>query len=261
MSNNDILQLSFDQWHFNNEIDLIIADPPFGINFSGKPSNYNRKNNLVVDGYIEWKRLQIPYYLEQLFISAEKYLKQTGCILLFAGWQLSNLISQIYRNIEDTLLLSLQGKLYWNFNFAPACKKRPNHNVYEIFWFTKHPTKYTYNKYCSHSHCQKGEANLTAINIKKEYIKGIPKYPTRLPSELIATLIEHFSNPYNKILDFMCGSGITGIVCELLYPDREIFLGDLNPNSQIVYSALFNHFKKNWKLSDNLSAFLPSQEK
>ena len=38
----------------NINADLIIADPPFGIEFSGKPTNYHRKSENVVDGYVEW---------------------------------------------------------------------------------------------------------------------------------------------------------------------------------------------------------------
>ena len=34
-------------------IDLIIADPPFGIDFSGKESQYNRKSENIIDGYVE----------------------------------------------------------------------------------------------------------------------------------------------------------------------------------------------------------------
>ena len=34
-------------------IDLIIADPPFGIKFTGKGTQYNRKSEYVVDGYTE----------------------------------------------------------------------------------------------------------------------------------------------------------------------------------------------------------------
>jgi len=39
---------------FNVNADLIITDPPFGIEFSGKPTNYHRNVNNVVDGYVEW---------------------------------------------------------------------------------------------------------------------------------------------------------------------------------------------------------------
>ena len=35
----------------NVNADLIITDPPFGIQFSGKNGNYHRNVNNVVDGY------------------------------------------------------------------------------------------------------------------------------------------------------------------------------------------------------------------
>ena len=34
-------------------IDLIIADPPFGLDFTGKESLYNRNSEYVVEGYHE----------------------------------------------------------------------------------------------------------------------------------------------------------------------------------------------------------------
>ena len=37
----------------DNSIDLIIADPPFGINFDGKGAQYNRKSEFVISGYTE----------------------------------------------------------------------------------------------------------------------------------------------------------------------------------------------------------------
>ncbi|PWI49537.1 hypothetical protein CEE45_01720 [Candidatus Heimdallarchaeota archaeon B3_Heim] len=243
-----IQQKSFDYWDFNNEIDLMICDIPFGISFTGKPSNYNRRSNLVVDGYVEWNRNEIPYYLELLFTSAEQYLKKTGSLLIFAGWQISNLIAKKYLDIQNNLSLTHQGKLYWNYNFSPHCTKRPNTNCYEIFWFTR-SKNWFYNNRCSLDHCQNGEANLSVLDnhisvltIKKEYLKGIPKYPTRFPSLLVKIIIEHFSDKNSTILDPLCGSGIIGAICDLYYPDRIVYLGDLNPHSPIVFTELLKFY-------------------
>ena len=231
----------FDSWHFKNEIDLMICDIPFSIDFTGKPSNYNRKSDLVVNGYVEWQKEAIPVYLEQLFTSAEQYLKNTGSLLIFAGWQISNYIASKYLEIQYNISLTHQGKLSWNYNFSPHCTKRPNTNFYEIFWFTK-SKKWFYNNRCSLDHCQNGEANLSAINVKKEYLKGIPKYPTRFPSKLVKIIIEHFSDKHTTILDPLCGSGIIGVICKLFYPDRTVFLGDLNPQSSIVFTELLKYY-------------------
>lgn len=232
---------SFDSWHFKNEIDLMVCDIPFNIGFTGKPSNYNRKSDLVVDGYVEWSKDEVPYYLEQLFTSAEQYLKNTGSLLIFAGWQISGLVIKKYLEIQDNISLIHRGKLYWNYNFAPYCKKRPNTNCYEIFWFTR-SKNWFYNNQCSLDHCQKGEANLSILTVKKEYLKGIPKYPTRFSSELVKIIIEHFSDTDSKILDPLCGSSIVGVICKLFYPDRTVFLGDLNPQSSIVFDELLKYY-------------------
>ncbi len=37
----------------SQSIDLVVADPPFGLNFDGKEAMYNRNSNLVVEGYSE----------------------------------------------------------------------------------------------------------------------------------------------------------------------------------------------------------------
>lgn len=249
-----IQQIAFDKWSFNEEIDLIIADPPFSLDFTGKASNYNRNADIVVDGYVEWTREEYPLQIQNLLDSCFRYLKSTGSLLIFSGWQMSSLIGELCEKSP----LYLQGKLYWQFNFIPPCKKRPNHNIYEIFWLTKNKNSWKYNNRCSYDHCLSLEKNLACINIKKEYLKNITKYPTRFPSKLVGILIEHFTTENDVILDVMCGSGIIGVIVQVFYPNRTIYLGDLNPNSQIVYNALLKYFshQKNANKSRNLSDFL-----
>lgn len=97
--------------------------------------------------------------------------------------------------------------MYWTYNFAPVCRKKPSHNVYEIYWVTKEE-KWTFNNRCSTHHCQKGEPNLSTLNFKRDYKVNILKYPTRLPFKLLQCLIEPFSNKNNLIFDPLCGSGM-----------------------------------------------------
>jgi DNA modification methylase len=62
----------------------------------------------------------------------------------------------------------------------------------------------------------------------------------------VGILIEHFSDREHTILDPMCGSGIVGVVNELKY-HRKCYLGDLNPNSQLVCDSLLKFFKERLK--------------
>ncbi len=81
------------EWNDVNA-DLIITDPPFGIEFSGKNTNYHRNVNNVVDGYVEWKVSEYGEKIQQLLEVIKRNLKPNGQALIFSGWNNSN----IYQN-------------------------------------------------------------------------------------------------------------------------------------------------------------------
>ncbi len=216
--------------------DLIITDPPFGIKFSGKADNYNRDVGQVVDGYVEWEIQEYKSKIQGLLDCISENLQSNGQALVFSGWNNSHII---HREIIGCDELQLQGKLYWSYNFAPYCRKRPAHNVYEIYWMVRSDSWY-YSNTCSTSHCQDGEANLSTLIFKRDYKKNMPKYPTRLPFEMLKCLLEHYSREGDLIFDPLAGSGMVGIVAAAL--NRDFLLGDLNRQAKLVYEKLLNHY-------------------
>ncbi len=239
----------------NVNADLIIADPPFGIQFNGKNGNYHRKVENVVNGYVEWNPTEYAEKIQQLLECIEKNLKENGQALIFSGWNNSNIIQERIMRCNG---LTLRGKMYWTYNFAPACKKRPAHNVYEIFWVTK-GNEWTYHKRCSTLHCQNGEPNLTTLAFKRDYKVNMPKYPTRLPFDLLHSLIDHFSNKSDLIFDPLAGSGMLGAVAYLL--KRDFILGDLNRNGKIVFRHLLDYClnDKRFKQDRKLDTFMQNE--
>jgi DNA modification methylase len=225
--------------------DLIITDPPFGINFNGKATIYNRKAENVVDGYVEWSISEYGEKIDQLLECIKRNLKENGQALIFSGWNNSNIIHDRIVNFKG---LNLRGKLYWMYNFAPVCRRKPSHNVYEIYWVTK-GEKWTYHKRCFTDHCLKGEPNLTSLKFPRDYKVNMPKYPTRLPFRLIQCLLEHFSNKGDLVFDPLCGSGMVGVVSYML--ERDFIMGDLNPNGKIVFKHLLDYYlNKNGLIQD-----------
>ncbi len=224
-----------DDWKDVNA-DLIITDPPFGIDFSGKNGNYNRNVRNVVDGYVEWKVSEYDRKVERLLEVIERNLKKNGQALIFSGWNNSNIVHNKILQFER---LKLRGKMYWIYNFAPACKRKTSHNVYEIYWVTK-GDRWIFNNRCSTHHCREGEPNLSTFIFKRDYKINMPKYPTRLPFKLLQSLIEHFSNEGDLIFDPLCGSGMVGIVSYML--NRDFIIGDLNSNGKTVFEHLLHHY-------------------
>ncbi len=221
---------------YNVGADLIITDPPFGIEFSGKNGNYHRNVNNVVDGYVEWGESEYDQKISQLLDVIHRNLKEEGQALIFSGWNNSY---TIHNKILQHYGMTLQGKLYWVYNFAPACKKRIAHNVYEIYWVTKGKS-WTFHNRCNTTHCQQGEPNLSVLLFKRDYKMNMPKYPTRLPLLLLQCLLEHFSSEGDLVFDPLGGSGMVGIAAHLL--NRDFLVGDLNRNGKVVFKHLLHHY-------------------
>lgn len=214
--------------------DLMITDPPFGIGFDGKGGTYNRNQEPVVDGYVEWSEEDYCEHISTLLRTFKRNTKWDGQALILSGWNNS---SDIHSLVREDSSIELQGKLYWEYNFAPYCENRPAHNVYEIFWVTK-TDDWTYNENCRERHCRNGESNLSTISVQREYIKDAPKYPTRLPVELVNVLVEHFSEENDTVFDPMAGSGMIGIGASNL--NRDAVLGDKNQEAKEVFEEYEN---------------------
>ncbi len=72
----------------NVNADLVITDPPFGIEFSGKNGNYHRNADNVVGGYVEWSASEYGEKIQQLLGCIKKNLKENGQALIFSGWNI-----------------------------------------------------------------------------------------------------------------------------------------------------------------------------
>lgn len=213
------------------DADIAISDPPFGLKFDGKARNYNRDVSRVVDGYVEWETSEYYDKVNRLLDVLTRNTTASGQAIVFSGKDNSHLLHQM---VLDHDSWRLEGKLYWAYNFAPYCKKRPAHNVYELFWMVK-DDDWFYSNDCSFDHCQEGEANLSVLDIQRNYLKEMPKYPTRLPLEVVGVLLEHFTEPGDKVFDPLAGSGSIGIGAAGL--GREAVLGDLNENAKEVFES------------------------
>lgn len=221
---------SMEDWD-DVDADIAICDPPFGLEFDGKATNYNRDVSRVVDGYIEWNKTEYSEKINDLLNVLDRNTISDGQAIVFSGKDNSHLLHQTILEHETW---RLEGKLYWAYNFAPYCTKRPAHNVYELFWMVKGDDWY-YTNECNFDHCQEGEANLSMLDIPRNYLKEMPKYPTRLPLEVVGVLLDHFTKPDNTVFDPLAGSGSVGIGAASL--GRKAVLGDLNEGAKQVFKS------------------------
>jgi site-specific DNA-methyltransferase (adenine-specific) len=174
-------------------VDLIIADPPFGINFTGKPSNYNRKSSLV-DDYIEVTK-GYEKFVTSTMLELYRVLKDTGTLWIIMGY--SNLR---YWEYFGSLLFNEQiGHVIWKYQFGVYAKKRPVVSHYHLLVYAKGDT-WTWNQ-------QGYDEDVWVIN--RPYRRGEKKYPNRLPDQVVEQIIIRSSNEAQIIYDPFVGSGTT----------------------------------------------------
>lgn len=178
-------------------IDLVIADPPFGIAFDGKSGVYNRDENLVVEGYEEVEDYQS--FTREWLAELPRVMKPTSTAYVFSGW--TNL-EAVLAGAREAGLVTLN-HLIWHYPFGVYTKKRFVSSHYHIVVLVKDPKKYFFNKIENYPE--------DVWLFKRKYRTGQPKNATTLPLDVVSRCVDFSSRPGDIVLDPFMGNGTTAI--------------------------------------------------
>jgi len=229
----------------DKSIDLIICDPPFGINETKFEKHYNRNDFNIIDGYVEAPNDYNKFTLDWL-TQAKRILKDNGSIYIISGW--SNLHS-IYNAIEKLDLFEVN-HIIWKFNFGVATTKKWVSSHYHILYLTKDKNiKTIFNKNSYFSDDEKDKNNKSLLYkdmedvwiINKEYSSNQLKNQNKLPEKLIEKIILYSSNEKDIICDFFMGNFTTAMVAKKL--NRQVFGFELNKNSYDYFIKIFKNIE------------------
>ncbi|MHA1143681.1 MAG: DNA-methyltransferase [Candidatus Helarchaeota archaeon] len=229
----------------DESIDLVIADPPFGINFDKMGSQYNRKASLVIPGYSEIKQDYEEFshgWIKEVY----RVLKNTGSFYLISGW---TKLREILNAIAKAGFITVN-HIIWKYQFGVFTKRKFVSSHYHVLFLVKNPKKYYFNKI---DHYPEDVMNLSSQNvgspvsamdeywlnymenvweIKRPYNRGKIKNSTKLPEELVEKFIKYSSRPMENgkkavVLDPFMGNGTTAVAC---VKNRRNFIGfEINP--------------------------------
>lgn len=182
-------------------IGLIISDPPFGIDFDGKSTAYNRDSDYVLGGYEE---IQGSYdvFTRKWMHELPRILKPDGSAYVFSGWT----------NLEDVLRggreagLTLLNHIIWHYPFGVYTRKRFVTSHYHILLFVKDSQGYFFNKFEHYPE--------DVWRIKRPYRIAETKNGTRLPLTVVCRCIDFSSKPGDVILDPFMGNGTTALAAK-----------------------------------------------
>jgi site-specific DNA-methyltransferase (adenine-specific) len=205
------------QEHFENDsVDLIITDPPYGINGEQLHKHYNRKEDFVIDGYVEIPADEYENFSRKWIKQAERILKPGGCIYIVSGY--TNLFS-ILKALRETQLEELN-HIIWKYNFGVYTKTKYVSSHYHILFYKKPGKPHTFNTYARYGALEKAEdgGRLNYADredvwvINREYKPGQVKNKNELPTALLTKMIRYSSNPGDLVCDLFLGSFSTAKV-------------------------------------------------
>ena len=185
-------------------IDLVIADPPFGIDFDGKSSVYNRDDSLVIEGYEETHESYNEFTTKWL-AELPRIMKPSASAYVFSGW--TNLDS-ILQGARDAGLTTLN-HLIWHYPFGVYTRTRFVSSHYHIVLLIKNSRKYFFNKIENYPE--------DVWSVKRRYRTGLSKNATKLPLEVVSKCIDFSSKPGDIVLDPFMGNGTTAVAAKLNY--------------------------------------------
>lgn len=197
----------------SNSVDLVIADPPFGLDFSGKETVYNRDEKLVVDSY---KEINSDYggFTEKWMELTQKIMKPHATAYVFSGW---NHLEDVLRGARLCGLTTIN-HLIWKYQFGVFTKNKFVTSHYHVLMLVKDSKQYYFNKMEHYP--------LDVWDIKRKYKKGEPKNATTLPLEVVKKCIEFSSKPGEVVFDPFMGMATTGVAAKSVW--RHYFGFEIN---------------------------------
>lgn len=193
-----------------DSIDLIITDPPYGIDGNRLHRHYNRKEEFVIDGYIEIPKEKYNDFSHAWISEGERILKPGGQIYILSGY--TNLY-HILDALQATSLLEIN-HLIWKYNFGVFTKNKFISSHYHILYYEKPgKKKRNFNTECRFGLQEKDEYNRSQNYkdredvwlINREYKPGQAKNKNELPLKLLVKLIQYSSNEGDRICDLFMG--------------------------------------------------------
>jgi len=201
-------------------VSLIIADPPFGIDFKAKRRTYSRTESHVLKGYREIAPTDYFTFTKKWMKEAFRLLKESGSMFVFSGW---NRLRDILNALHETDFITIN-HIIWKYQFGVATRRRFVTSHYHCLYVCKNDKKRKFFPYVRFGK-EERDANGKSLHyrdkedvwqIKREYWHGSLTTPTKLPLELIKKIILYTSEEGDLVLDPFLGSGQVAVVSKML---------------------------------------------
>lgn len=195
----------------DGSVDLIITDPPYGIDGDKLDRHYNRNENFVLDGYVEVPQESYQEFTNEWVTQSVRVLREGGSMYIVSGY--TNLV-HILNALRDNDEMVERNHIIWKYNFGVYTTKKYVSSHYHILYYTKGSKNITFNTDCRYTlgdRTPRGRSlryrdmeDVWIIN--REYNREAVKNKNQLPQALLEKMIKYSSNKNDTVLDLFAGS-------------------------------------------------------
>lgn len=222
----------------SGSVDLVYADPPFGIGktFTGKCGSFD--DSLCGDAFQDWLRPRVE--------EIHRILAPNGSFFLHMDYHEVHYSKVLCDKIFGRE--SFINEIIWQYDFGYRHKKKWSTKHDTILFFAKDPDNYTFNLDqvdlipklapglpVSKNRKNPGKKTLTDVwwnTIVPTNGKERTGYPTQKPLAILERIVRVHSNAGDLLLDPFAGAGSFGEASAKL--NREFILIDSNPEAVAV---------------------------
>lgn len=197
------------QYLADDSIDLIITDPPYGIEGDKLHQHYNRNEAYVTNGYVEVPAAEYGAFSKRWIAEAARVLRPGGQMYVVSGY---THLFEILAALRETNLEEIN-HIIWKYNFGVFTRQKFISSHYHILYYAKPGGSRTFNTECRFGLVEKTDEN-RSLNyedredvwiINREYKPGQVKNKNELPTALLAKMILYSSRPGDIVADFFLG--------------------------------------------------------
>jgi site-specific DNA-methyltransferase (adenine-specific) len=220
----------------DGSVDLIIADPPYGIEGDTLDKHYARDESNVVPGYIDVPIAGYDNFSADWIAECARVLRPGGALYVISGY---TGLRAVLNALAATDLVEVN-HLIWKFNFPVFTTKKWVSGHYHIpYWIKPPKSKVTFNTYARYEEATDSYHDREdVIAINRDYKPGELKNKNQLPEALVERLLLYSSKRGDIVLDPFLG-GFTTAKVALRY-GREAWGFEMNEAAYEAFLPLLD---------------------